>query len=577
MLGRYTHSVLVFLIVLLAAANLLAAPSQIQELSISHEGNFTVLTITGDGTARIAHQSVAAKDGKPFRIVIDCLAARHALPQKVYSDLPKSAVTAIRTSQYAVQPEEVVRVVLDLAEESVYRVETAGSAIKVYISDSKTSDFPVWSSTENDQQPVQKSEQLRAEKPVPSIVKQAIVDQPQKREVVEEPTVTVVAQKPVNDEDNEDVDHAASFLPKPIQARQERSADDNNELALKEQPVQKTQSGKSVEKPQAPVNKLPAPKQAFAYGPRTPQTPAKSVEPVKKQTQTTLAQAEKVVEPKENKTPAMRKQVEKKAEPVQEKAQMVQAPAKPQVKPQPVPQRDPSIIIASDKPLEGIVYGPSTQTLLAARVQAQPKQYASVEPGNDKQAIPGRTPGMKTEDVHKEAPAKKEKDTMLASAAHASDARPVDNVTPGTVSADIPESEEAPKKPSKYRQSAAKRAGLKQTQVVQFPQRMVTKYKSGNQRDPFRTLVDESHPSKGSINNRKVPNVETLYLVGILQADNGKSSALLEDLDGIGYILKPGDRVKNGYVAQIDNQNIYFQINEYGWSRTIVKHMDKEK
>ena len=71
--------------------------------------------------------------------------------------------------------------------------------------------------------------------------------------------------------------------------------------------------------------------------------------------------------------------------------------------------------------------------------------------------------------------------------------------------------------------------------------------------------------------------METLNLVGILDAEEGKGSALLEDLDGIGYILKPGDRVQNGYVAQIDDQAIYFRINEYGWSRTIVKHMEKSK
>ena len=50
----------------------------------------------------------------------------------------------------------------------------------------------------------------------------------------------------------------------------------------------------------------------------------------------------------------------------------------------------------------------------------------------------------------------------------------------------------------------------------------------------------------------------------------------LPPTEHIGYILRAGDRVKNGYVAQIDKNAVYFQLNEYGWSRTVVKHMENE-
>ena len=118
---------------------------------------------------------------------------------------------------------------------------------------------------------------------------------------------------------------------------------------------------------------------------------------------------------------------------------------------------------------------------------------------------------------------------------------------------------------------------MKQTEVVQFPQRIVTKYSSGGSADPFKTLIDPTGISHGRVDLGRIPNIETLHLVGILKADDGKSSALMEDIDGIGYILKPGNRVKNGYVASIDDHAIYFQIKEYGWSRTIVKHMENKK
>jgi Tfp pilus assembly protein PilP len=69
--------------------------------------------------------------------------------------------------------------------------------------------------------------------------------------------------------------------------------------------------------------------------------------------------------------------------------------------------------------------------------------------------------------------------------------------------------------------------------------------------------------------------VGTLRLVGVLKAPDG-SAALLEDFEGYGYILKDGDQVKNGYVVQIGQDKIIFQIKEYGWSRTIALRLETE-
>ena len=77
-------------------------------------------------------------------------------------------------------------------------------------------------------------------------------------------------------------------------------------------------------------------------------------------------------------------------------------------------------------------------------------------------------------------------------------------------------------------------------------------------------------------NLNKTPNVEALRLVGVLKSVEGKSAALLEDLEGIGFILKPGDRVQKGYLAKITDSRAYFQVNEYGWTRTIMKELETE-
>jgi len=90
-------------------------------------------------------------------------------------------------------------------------------------------------------------------------------------------------------------------------------------------------------------------------------------------------------------------------------------------------------------------------------------------------------------------------------------------------------------------------------------------------------LIRLDKTSRRNMDLSRMPTIDALNLVGVLHSEDGKSAALMEDLDGIGYILKPGDRVKNGYVGQIDDQGISFQINEYGWDRTVTKYLQKEE
>ena len=54
-----------------------------------------------------------------------------------------------------------------------------------------------------------------------------------------------------------------------------------------------------------------------------------------------------------------------------------------------------------------------------------------------------------------------------------------------------------------------------------------------------------------SMIEQKVPNVEGLKLVGVLEAGGDDNRALFEDSQGYGYILKAGDRVQKGYVLRV--------------------------
>jgi hypothetical protein len=114
---------------------------------------------------------------------------------------------------------------------------------------------------------------------------------------------------------------------------------------------------------------------------------------------------------------------------------------------------------------------------------------------------------------------------------------------------------------------------IRGTMVAEFPKRLVIKYNSRGDRDPFGALVDETRTYNDPIEAR-IPNVEGLKLVGILESDGGTNRALFEDKTGFSYMLETGDKVRNGYVLRVDADQVYFQIFEYGWSRTVALTME---
>jgi len=110
-------------------------------------------------------------------------------------------------------------------------------------------------------------------------------------------------------------------------------------------------------------------------------------------------------------------------------------------------------------------------------------------------------------------------------------------------------------------------------ELPSFTPRRAVHYSSGGRRDPFQPLWREGEVQFGSI---PLPDVESLTLVGILEDSTG-FRALLEGPSGYGYILRKGDRVKNGYVAGVTKEEIVFQVVEYGWTRTAVLRMKRMK
>ena len=136
---------LICTIVILAAGQSFAA--KVSNVELSWQDGFTVARVDVQGTVRFSHQSEVAKDGRPFRVIVDVLSATHNLGRKTFADLPPCPVTGIRSSQYAVQPEKVVRLVFDMSHETVYRIQSDEKSVSIFFPDKSGTAFTAWSST----------------------------------------------------------------------------------------------------------------------------------------------------------------------------------------------------------------------------------------------------------------------------------------------------------------------------------------------------------------------------------------------------------------------------------------------
>jgi hypothetical protein len=423
-----------FYTLLVMAALLLAGSSfatTVNNVELNYQDGNTVAKISLEGTVRFTHQSEEAKDGRPYRVFVDLLKADHNLGAQKFTELPDCPVKAIRTSQYSVQPEKVVRVVFDLDVERVYRVESNENSVTLFFTDKSTKSYASWSSQADVKSRMQKR-MSKSEKPVLAKV--------EKKETVKKSSVDL--NKSINE------DRMLSLADKNSAAKQKLTKKASNPVA--KAAVKKTSTKKVVKKTEKPVFKTVAKTATQKKATTTKKVVAKKVEKKK-----VVAQVTKSEKPKAEKSK------------------------------------------------------PKTNTVTESTKPVTPKK------------------------------------------------------------ATVAKKEEKKKSTSRFRRSASRSAKLKGTMVAEFPKRLVIKYKAKNYRDPFETLIDETKTYNQLI-ERKVPNVEGLKLVGIIESGGTDNRALFEDTEGYGYILKTGDKVKKGYVLRVEDKRVYFQIFEYGWSRTVA-------
>ncbi len=624
---------------MLLAGMVTADVNQITSLTVSHQPGFTVLTITGDDPFQVKHQSVEAANGKPYRIVVDCLPGRFGLPANSFDELPSQVLTGIRCSQFAVDPQEIVRIVMDVSDDCSYRIEPDNNQIRVFLADAESKPFGSWTTGRKISVPAPP-----AGTPVPSIAaSKPAVSQPKPKPTVQTRATELAEENktrngipiPLQEKlrrQNQTDDNTSSMV-----ASQDDDEDHSRPTTARRVPTVSAKVNGARPKPKPQIVKLPAPDKVDAYGPFPaipPVVVASIGELQQEKNQPTIVKAiGEYDEPAdatvktETPRPVARPKIVQKDMPKTTSVKPTALPTADFETPATIPTTAASetdvvlagllgrgAVILPDNHLlvrrvagtglsqvpsngslpfdlaqaksitlpplpvtttEDIEYAESgsgvptvslkpsnTNPDLAATMKDRGKFFAAVEQSSDV-AIPGRSPSMTGNDIHKEATAKKP----------TADAEHKDAST--TVDKDANDKKKATSV-SRYRRSTAKSIRMKQTQVVKFPERMVIKYSAAGTRDPFKTLLDARKTQRGSVaTNREVPNIESLSLVGILESGLGGSAALLEDVEGIGYILRQGDRIKNGYVAQIHEDAVYFQINEYGWTRTAVKELEK--
>ncbi len=486
----YSFSIL--LLSALSALSVLADDAKVSRLNLSPKAGETVLKIDVSGPFRYIHETAEAKDGKPFRVVVDIFPAIHDLNQKDFVQLPKTMLSSIRTSQYSIDPKKVVRVVCDLDKTVMYRIEKKGSSIYLYLPDKKSGNFASWS------WPVNKSVPAKAPVTVAKVADDS----------KEEPTKKVVRKKVVRKAKTTTPPPAktpikeTAALAKHYQAKSSNSIDHYKFLSTqKTSPNTSPVADKQIATKKAVVQKV-APKKVVAV---TPAKPAPVKKMVKKATteKKTIVAKPKVVK----KTTISKKEV---------------------VKVDP-PKTEPK----SSKPVQEFTMVKKTAPVKKATKKETTKSAPVVK---------------------KSAPASKE----IAAA-----------------KVNLTESVKNEKKPtSRFRRKPTFPTKLKGTIVAEFPTRIVMKYRPGTGRDPFENLLADTKGSNSPI-QKKIPDVETAKLVGILESTDGKKRALLEDHDGYGYILKSGDKIKKGYVGKIYSDKAYFKLFEYGWSRTVALYMSR--
>lgn len=98
-------------------------------------------------------------------------------------------------------------------------------------------------------------------------------------------------------------------------------------------------------------------------------------------------------------------------------------------------------------------------------------------------------------------------------------------------------------------------------------------YNAFNRRDPFASLIVGEFVSEKAMDPVDISQVE---LVGIVYGDLDRFAAL-EDTKGFAYIVRAGDRVRNGTIVAVGDESLVARVTNFGQTRKLTLHLDKRE
>lgn len=120
------------------ASALVALGGPVTEVAITSQAQQTNVLIAVDGDVQYRDFTMEG----PYRLVVDLMGARQALPRDVFDDVNRGGIQSIRTSQYSA---DVVRVVFVLKQQLGYTVTADARGVRVSLHNPEGA-FPAWTS-----------------------------------------------------------------------------------------------------------------------------------------------------------------------------------------------------------------------------------------------------------------------------------------------------------------------------------------------------------------------------------------------------------------------------------------------
>ncbi|MFQ5499305.1 MAG: hypothetical protein ACE5FH_06505 [Candidatus Zixiibacteriota bacterium] len=644
-----------YFVILFALCFLLAGhafSAQVTNIALSYVDGSSVARIDIKGVVRFTHQTEVAKDGRPYRIIVDVLSATHEVGAKEFISLPSSIIKGIRTSQYSVRPEKIVRIVFDMGGETVYQVNSNDNSIVIRVPDKGRTPFAAWSTSNVVTAKVVGKQKSNA---VPVVAtKGSDSHKSQSRKTVAQ----------VNDEFNDDrlaslqgtapvtgkstathdkSSHTAKPATKPsTQAKKTtvaKSVAQKRKLAPSKEPLGPTVDSKLLADVRRELEHESVVAAAKVSSKATSSSKAKASSGDKKTSGKMADHSKSVVVSKSSGNLAVKPKTTSNA-----KSAATKPPMKPSTKSTTVAKTTTKtttpkvttskpVVVVSSADHKGM--SKSTPGTKAKTSKSAPKpapKSAVVAKTSPKKSVPtvttskpvevASTSGSSVSEKSAKKPVVKSSGKTIATASDSKSksvaikAKPVaeKNVTiavkpknnAGNKKSAVKQKTNSGKNKvaknktkktkakgkgssktyadggsnksklstSRFRRSPNVSNKIKGTMVAEFPKRLTMKYKSRKRRDPFATLINETRVDNSLVQDR-IPNVEGLRLVGVIEAGGRKNRALLEDTEGYGYFMKAGDKVRKGYVLRVEPDRVFFQIFEYGWSRTVALNLEE--